>query len=126
MLKKQTLVFLSTFAAVVLFSGVAFAQDAGADNVFTAFSWVAIASALAIGVAALGAALGMGRAGTAALEGIARNPGAAGKIFTPLIITLALIEAVAIYGLLIAFVLSGNLQLPADMAELIQVIELMR
>lgn len=125
MLKKQTLVFLSTFAAVVLFSGVAFAQEAGADNVFTTFSWVAIASALAIGVAALGAALGMGRAGTAALEGIARNPGAAGKIFTPLIITLALIEAVAIYGLLIAFVLSGNLTLPADLAELMQVLQAM-
>lgn len=125
MLKNKTLVFMSTFTAVLLFSGMAFAQDA-ADNVFTTFSAVALAAGLAIGVAAFGAAFGMGKAGTAALEGIARNPGAAGKIFTPLIITLALIEAVAIYGLLIAFVLSGNLTLPAEYAELVQLVELMR
>ena len=45
----------------------------------------------------------------AALEGIARNPQASGKIFVPMIVGLALIESLVIYGLLIAFQLSGKI-----------------
>jgi F-type H+-transporting ATPase subunit c len=41
----------------------------------------------------------------AALEGIARNPGAAGKIVTPMIIGLAMIESLVIYGLVVALIL---------------------
>ncbi|MDX2468956.1 MAG: ATP synthase F0 subunit C, partial [SAR324 cluster bacterium] len=44
-----------------------------------------------------------------ALEGIARNPGSSDKIMTPMIIGLALIESLAIYGLLIAFMLLGKI-----------------
>ncbi len=69
---------------------------------------VAIAAALAIGLAAFGGALGQGRAATAALEGIARNPGAQNKIFTPMILGLALIESLVIYALIIAFLLQGK------------------
>ena len=53
--------------------------------------------------------MGQGRAATAALDGIARNPGAADKIFTPMILGLALIESLVIYALVIAFVLIGKL-----------------
>lgn len=67
----------------------------------------AIAAAIAISVAAFGGALGQGRAATAALEGIARNPSAAGKILTPMILGLALIESLVIYALLIAFQILG-------------------
>ena len=63
----------------------------------------AIAAALAISIAAFGGALGQGKAATAALEGIARNPSASGRIFTPMILGLALIESLVIYALLIAF-----------------------
>lgn len=63
----------------------------------------AIAAALAICVAALGGALAQGRTAATALEGIARNPAASGKIFTPMIIGLALIESLVIYALIIAF-----------------------
>ena len=66
-----------------------------------------LAAAIAISVAAFGGALGQGRAAAAALEGIARNPGARGDIFTPLILSLALIESLVIYALLIAFQLVG-------------------
>ena len=45
----------------------------------------------------------------AALEGIARNPQAYNKIFTPMILGLALIESLVIYGLLIAFLLYGKI-----------------
>ncbi len=64
---------------------------------------VAVGSALAIGLAALGGTLGQGRAADAALSGIARNPTAADKVFTPMIIALALIEFQAIMGFIIAF-----------------------
>jgi F-type H+-transporting ATPase subunit c len=46
---------------------------------------------------------------TSALEGIARNPSASGKIFTPMIIGLALIESLVIYALVIAFSLAGKI-----------------
>ena len=67
------------------------------------YGLVAIAAAICIGVAAFGGALGQGKAAAAALEGIARNPGAEGKVFKPLILGLALIESLVIYALLIAF-----------------------
>jgi F-type H+-transporting ATPase subunit c len=53
--------------------------------------------------------LGQGRAAASALDGIARNPQASGKIFTPMIVALALIESLVIYGLLIAFNLAGKI-----------------
>ena len=61
-----------------------------------------IAAALAIGIAACGCGLGQGRAAEGALQGIARNPSAYSKIFTPMIIALALIESLSIYALLVA------------------------
>ena len=58
--------------------------------------------ALAIGIAAFGGAIGQGRTASAALEGIARNPAAQGKIFVPMIIGLALIESLVLYAFVIA------------------------
>lgn len=89
------------FLTPLFISGVAFAQDGG-SNEFDATSYKALAAGLAIGIAAFGGALGQGRAAQAALEGIARNPSAADKMFTPLILSLALIESLVIYALLIA------------------------
>jgi F-type H+-transporting ATPase subunit c len=63
-----------------------------------------LGAALAIGIAAFGGGLGQGRTAAAALEGIARNPAAQGKIFVPMIICLALIESLVIYALIIAYV----------------------
>lgn len=69
---------------------------------------IAIATGLAIALAAFGGALGQARAAAAALEGIARNPGARGQVFVPFILALALIESLVLYALIIAFVLSGK------------------
>lgn len=90
------------FFFVLFFAAPALAADAPANT------GVAIAAALAISIAAFGGAIAQGRAGAAALEGIARNPGAQNKIFTPMILTLALIESLVIYALLIAFQLVGK------------------
>ena len=66
----------------------------------------AIGAALAIGIAALGGALGQGRATATALDGIARNPAASGKILIPMVLGLALIESLVIYALIIALPLT--------------------
>src|SRR5436305_12825176 len=66
---------------------------------------VAIGAGLAIGVAAFGAALGQGRVGASAVESIGGNPNAADIIFLPLILGLAVFEALDLYGYLITFYL---------------------
>ncbi|MFZ4735034.1 MAG: ATP synthase F0 subunit C [Bradymonadia bacterium] len=91
------------FLFVTLFALPAFAQSGGGGNPVAA-----LAAGLAIGVAALGGALGQSRAAAAALEGIARNPGAAGKIQTPMILALALIESLVLLAFVIAFLLLGK------------------
>ncbi len=94
---------------VTLFSSSAFAQQGGApSNAFDAYSMAALAAGIGIGLAVLGGALGQGRAAAAALEGISRNPGAAGRIQTPMILGLALIESLVLFGFLISFLLQGK------------------
>ncbi|RUM90473.1 F-type H+-transporting ATPase subunit c [Balnearium lithotrophicum] len=65
----------------------------------------AIGAGLAIGPAAGGAGAGQGQAVRGACEGMARNPQMAGKLTTTMFIGLAIIEALAIYGLVIALIL---------------------
>ncbi|PID51640.1 MAG: ATP synthase F0 subunit C [Candidatus Moraniibacteriota bacterium] len=62
-----------------------------------------IAKALAIAVGSIGPALAIGKIGAKAMESIGRNPEAAGKILTPMLLSAAFAEAVAIYALVIAF-----------------------
>ncbi len=61
--------------------------------------------AIAIGLGAIGPGIGLGILMGKALEAIGRNPEAAGKIQVPMFIGLAFTEAVAIYALVIAFIL---------------------
>ena len=69
---------------------------------------IALAGGLGLGVAAFGAGLGQGRATAAAMESIGRNPNSADRIFTPLIVGLALMEALALYAFVIAILLYGK------------------
>lgn len=64
-----------------------------------------IGAGLAIGLAVLGGGTGQGRAAASAYEGIGRNPQSADKIFTPLLLGLALIEFQTIMAFIIAFLL---------------------
>lgn len=61
--------------------------------------------AFAIGLAALGSALGQGRATACAMEGIARQPEAAGEIRTTLLIALAFMEALTLFAFVIAILM---------------------
>lgn len=70
---------------------------------------IAIASAFAIAVSTIFPALAQGKTAKAAMESIARQPDAAGDIRSALIISMALMEALTIYGLLIAFILSSKI-----------------
>ena len=66
---------------------------------------VDIAYPIALGIAALGSTLGLGKAISAALEGIARQPESAGKIQTTMIIGCAFIESITIYVLISIFLI---------------------
>ena len=70
---------------------------------------IAIAAAIAIAISTLGPAIGQGKTAAAAMEGIARQPSAAKDIRSTLIIAMALMEALTIYGLLIAFMLVAKI-----------------
>ena len=92
---KMFLVALAAFAV----ASVAFASEGGASD-----PYASLAAGLGIAIAAFGGAIGQGKTASSALEGIARNPAAAGKIFVPMIIGLALIESLVIYAFLVTFV----------------------
>ena len=59
--------------------------------------------AIAAGLGVLGPGIGIGLIGGRAMEAIGRNPEATGKVLVPMLIASAFAEAVAIYGLVIAF-----------------------
>jgi F-type H+-transporting ATPase subunit c len=90
-----------SFSAV--YAEEAAAPAAGLDPLVKAM--IALAAGLGLGIAALGGALGQGKAIAAALDGIGRNPGASGKITTPMIIGLAMIESLVIYSLVVSLLL---------------------
>jgi F-type H+-transporting ATPase subunit c len=73
------------------------------------FAALAIAVGLGLPIAVLSAALGQGKVGASAMDGIARQPEAAGKIQLSMIIALAFIESLVIYALLMFFLLQGRL-----------------
>jgi F-type H+-transporting ATPase subunit c len=64
-----------------------------------------IAAALAVGLAAIGPGIGQGSAAGSAVEGIARQPEAEGKIRGTLLLSLAFMESLTIYGLVVALIL---------------------
>lgn len=99
---------LSTALMTTLMSTSAFAQEAGSHNAFSAQSMAALGAGLAMGLAVLGGGLGQGKAVAAALEGISRNPGAAPRIQTPMILGLALIESLVLFAFALAFLLQGK------------------
>ena len=70
---------------------------------------IAMAAAIAIALSTLGPSIGQGITAKAAMESLARQPEAANDIRSTLIISLALMEALTIYGLLIAFMLVNKI-----------------
>lgn len=63
-------------------------------------------AAIGAGLVAIGAGMGIGRIGGSAMEGIARQPEAAGRIQTAMLIIAALIEAVALFAAVICLLVA--------------------
>lgn len=99
-------------SAILLLSSSAFAEEVAAtvatttagvsDSVYYGF-----AAAITIAFATFGGAIGQGMVGSAAMEGIGRNPSAKDKMQTPMILGLVFLETVVLFGLVIAFMIIG-------------------
>jgi F-type H+-transporting ATPase subunit c len=88
--------------AIAMMTMPAYAQGAG-GTAAGGTNWVAIASGFGIAIASGMAALGQGRVGAAACEGMARNPAARPGIQLALILGLAFIESLVLFALVIIF-----------------------
>jgi F-type H+-transporting ATPase subunit c len=103
-MRKVNLVIFAV-AAVLMTAMTALAQtpvvtEHAADS---AAGLKAIAAGVGFAIAVVGGAIGQSRIGAAACEGAARNPGAAAKIQTMMILGLALIESLVLFALLVVF-----------------------
>ncbi len=104
-MKNRILLALAT----VLCAAPAFAQDAAVNSsIGGTLGGIGIGIGIMMGLAVLGGTFGQGRAASAALEGIARNPAVSGKLLVPLILSLALIESLVLFAFLIGFALRGS------------------
>ena len=117
-MKKVSLIGALTGLFVLGLSAMAMAADAAvmveAAKLFTA---TVTAAGFGIGIAAFGTGLGQGMAVKGAVEGIARNPEAAGKIQVAMLIGLALIESLCIYALVVALILLYAYPMAAPVAK---------
>ncbi|HSQ24887.1 MAG TPA: ATP synthase F0 subunit C [Pyrinomonadaceae bacterium] len=105
-MRKIGLFLLSAAATLMVAAVPVFAQPAAANEAAAGSSagLKAIAAGVGFAIAVFGGALGQSKIGAAACEGAARNPGAAGRIQTMMILGLALIESLVLFALLIVFV----------------------
>lgn len=107
-MRRTLSVMILILTMLWIFAPIAFAEEAAAPSPYNKLYYYAIAAlgcGLAIGIAALGTGIGQGIGLSKACEGVARNPGASGKITTTLIIGLAMIESLAIYALVVALII---------------------
>jgi F-type H+-transporting ATPase subunit c len=84
------------------------------------FMALALALGFGVPVAVLAAATGQGKAAAAALDGMARQPEMSGKIQTVMILSLAFIESLVIFALLVFFLLNGKMPDTAQMIDAIK------
>ena len=104
----KLVLMVAAVLGLALTASPSFAQAGGAAG-SNVGGLIALAAGLGIGIAAFGVALGQGRATAAAMESIGRNPNSADRIFVPMIIGLALMEALCLYALVIAVFLQGKI-----------------
>jgi F-type H+-transporting ATPase subunit c len=101
---KKAVLLLGLVLMVLVLAPAAFAQEAGAKG-GDHLALLGIAAGIGMGIAALGGSLGQGRVASAACEGMARNPGAAGAIRAAMILGLVFVETLSLLTFVIAFVL---------------------
>ena len=99
---KKLAGMFTALVTVLLLAPAAFAQ--GAEVASDSKGHLYIAAAFGMALAAFGGAIGQGKVASAACEGMARNPGAAGSIQTAMILGLVFIETLALFTLAVVFV----------------------
>lgn len=102
-MRKLRYVFFA-LVGVLATAAPALAQASAPDNAESVNKYKALAAGFGFAIAAGLGALGQSRIASSAVEGAARNPGAAGRIQTMMILGLALIESLVLFALLIVFV----------------------
>lgn len=102
-MRKFSMLFFAG-AAVLMSALPALAQAPEPAAADSSVGLRAIAAGVGFAIAVFGGALGQSRIGAAACEGAARNPGAAARIQTMMILGLALIESLVLFALVIVFV----------------------
>jgi F-type H+-transporting ATPase subunit c len=100
-MKKVSILVLALAMLALVVAPASFAQEAAGGSGVR--GTLAIAAAFGMALAAFGGALGQGKVASAACEGIARNPGAAGAIRAAMILGLVFIETLALFTLAIIF-----------------------
>jgi len=85
----------------------ALAQDAESLGNGIAAGGKGLGGGLAAGIGAVGAGIGIGRIGGSACESIARQPEMAGRIFVNMILTAALVEGVALFAVVVGFLMGA-------------------
>ena len=91
---------LGATVGAFLMPAMAFAEEAAAAG--AGKPMYALAKGFAVGIAALGCAFAQGKIVSSAVEGIARNPGATGQIFTPMLLGVAFVETLLIFTLFLS------------------------
>lgn len=102
-MRKMSLIALVVIGVLMTALPVLAADAAPAAAEGSGVGLKAIAAGVGFAIAVFGGALGQSRIGAAAVEGAARNPGAAGRIQTMMILGLALIESLVLFALLVVF-----------------------
>lgn len=99
----KKLSYLLGAGVAFLVPAISFAEEAAAAATADAGRpFYALAKGFAVAIAALGCALAQGKIVSSALDGIARNPGAAGQMFTPMLLGVAFVETLLIFTLFLS------------------------
>ncbi len=110
MIRKVYRGFMSAAVLVLGLALPALAADAPPESGTGLIKFaLSLAAGFGLAIAAFGGALGQARAVAAAMEGIARNPGARAQMFIPLILGLVFIESLVLYMFVISFFLIGKI-----------------
>ncbi len=113
MTKFVKMAVFALIAMLMLDQGAAMAQDAAAEAAnqlaASSASWgKGMGAGFAAGLAVVGAGIGIGMIGTAACNATARQPEVGGKIFVNMILTAALVEGVALFAVVVGFLMQAG------------------
>lgn len=115
---KKSLI-LGALLALVFLVAPAMAQESTTVVEGVSSSWVipggaagvALGAGIGVGIIVIGAAAGIGRIGSAAVESIARQPEAGGRIFTSMLLAAALIEGFTLFAVVVAMLIGNKVAL---------------